>query len=158
MATQLIQEDLTLTRRVGQQVSFSCGGTEKCDSNYIYWYQKKDKETFKRIIRIDKTNGDLYKGYNHPQKDDFSSVNKGKGYELQIQSVKSSHSASYYCSCRYSSTHSEKRRLKPVQKPPDEETSTSVSDRNRTGNHGNHPIIHLHLRHKLTDLRTVWIL
>ncbi|KAI3374144.1 hypothetical protein L3Q82_005998 [Scortum barcoo] len=54
MAAELIQEDLTLTRRVGQKVSFSCG-TEQCSDSYVYWYQKKDTETFTRIIRIDKT-------------------------------------------------------------------------------------------------------
>ncbi|CAK6981539.1 immunoglobulin kappa light chain-like, partial [Scomber scombrus] len=30
MAAQLIQDDLTLTRRAGQSVSFSCQGTDQC--------------------------------------------------------------------------------------------------------------------------------
>ncbi|XP_029977930.1 uncharacterized protein LOC115410424 [Sphaeramia orbicularis] len=155
-ATQLIQEDVTLTRRVGQSVSFSCRGTEECDGSVTYWYQKKDTETFERILYIWRNSGSIYK-YNHPQTADFSSVDKGKGYELQIQTVGPSHSASYYCACwKYdSSTHSEKRLLKSVQKPPDAQTSTSVSDTNRTGNHGNHPIVQLHLTHKPTDLRTL---
>ncbi|XP_053185530.1 immunoglobulin kappa light chain-like [Scomber japonicus] len=99
MAAQLIQDDLTLTRRAGQTVSFSCRGTDQCDSDYVFWYQKKDKETFKAILDINRNNGELYKGYNHPQKDDFSALNKQKGCELQIQTVKLSHSATYYCSC-----------------------------------------------------------
>ncbi|KAI3374134.1 hypothetical protein L3Q82_005999 [Scortum barcoo] len=40
MAAELIQEDLTLTRRVGQKVSFSCG-TDQCSGSYVYWYQKE---------------------------------------------------------------------------------------------------------------------
>ncbi|KAI3375167.1 hypothetical protein L3Q82_021072, partial [Scortum barcoo] len=36
MAAELIQEDLTLTRRVGQNVSFSCGRTDQCSGSYVY--------------------------------------------------------------------------------------------------------------------------
>ncbi|XP_039671684.1 uncharacterized protein LOC120568324 [Perca fluviatilis] len=99
MAAQLIQEDLTLTRRVGGDVSFRCQGTEQCDSYYVYWYQKRDTETFTRILAIGKNNGDIEKRYNNPQKDYFSAVNKQNGWELQIQKVKLDHSATYYCSC-----------------------------------------------------------
>ncbi|XP_039671688.1 immunoglobulin lambda-1 light chain-like [Perca fluviatilis] len=102
MATQLIQEDLTLTRRVGGDVSFSCRGTEQCDNtyDYVYWYQKRDKETFTRILYIRRNTGVIEKErYNHPQKDDFSAVNDQNVCELQIQKVKPDHSATYYCSC-----------------------------------------------------------
>ncbi|XP_070831128.1 immunoglobulin lambda-1 light chain-like [Chaetodon trifascialis] len=99
MAAELIQNDLTLTRRVGEEVSFSCGGTDQCDYDYVYWYQKKDTETFRVILYIDRRSGQVYSGYNHPQKDDFSAVNKQNGCELQIQKVQLAHSASYYCSC-----------------------------------------------------------
>ncbi|XP_067460790.1 immunoglobulin lambda-1 light chain-like [Thunnus thynnus] len=99
MAADLIQKDLTLTRRVGENVSFSCGGTDQCDDNFVYWYQKKDTETFRRILYINKNTGVIGGSYNHPQKDDFSSVYKQNSYELQIQAVKLSHSATYYCAC-----------------------------------------------------------
>ncbi|XP_044225132.1 uncharacterized protein LOC122994484 [Thunnus albacares] len=98
MAADLIQDDLTLTRRAGETVSFSCGGTDQCGTN-VYWYQKKDTETFRRILYINKNTGVIGGSYNHPQKDDFSPVNKGKGCEVKIQTVKLSHSATYYCSC-----------------------------------------------------------
>ncbi|XP_065325655.1 uncharacterized protein LOC135932218 [Pelmatolapia mariae] len=98
-AEQLIQDDLTLTRRVGESVSFSCGGTEQCDRDWIYWYQKKENETFKVILDIDKTNGDIDKTYGHPQKDDFSAQNKQNGCELKIKKIKRDHSATYYCFC-----------------------------------------------------------
>ncbi|XP_074544640.1 immunoglobulin lambda-1 light chain-like [Halichoeres trimaculatus] len=98
-AEDLIQEDLTLTRRVGDDVSFSCGQTHICDSSWVYWYQKKDTETFRVILDIGRSDGLVYNGYGHSQEDDFSAVNKGNGCELQIQRVKLSHSATYYCSC-----------------------------------------------------------
>ncbi|XP_072219565.1 immunoglobulin lambda-1 light chain-like [Leuresthes tenuis] len=99
MAAELIQDQLTLTRRVGQSVSFSCG-TDQCDyDDYVFWYQKKETETFRRFIRINKKDGRVYKGYGHTQEDDFSAVNKQNGCELQIQKVKPDHSATYYCSC-----------------------------------------------------------
>ncbi|XP_059201213.1 immunoglobulin lambda-1 light chain-like [Centropristis striata] len=99
MATQLLQEDLTWTRRVGERVSFSCRGTGQCNDPFVLWYQKRDTETFTPILVIKMDTGTTYKVYNHPQEDDFSSVNKQNGCELQIQSVKLTHSATYYCSC-----------------------------------------------------------
>ncbi|XP_038560823.1 uncharacterized protein LOC119892964 [Micropterus salmoides] len=99
MAAELIQEDLTLTREAGQTVSFSCRGTDQCDTDYVYWYQKKDTDTFTRILYIQRSDGYVYSGFNHPQKDDFSAVRKQNGCELQLKNVKPSHSATYYCAC-----------------------------------------------------------
>ncbi|XP_042285198.1 uncharacterized protein LOC121908930 [Thunnus maccoyii] len=108
MAAELIQDDLTLTRRAGEKVSFSCG-TDQCSTNYLYWLQKKDKETFTAILHIDKSKGDITKShYNHPQKDDFSAVYKQNSSELQIQTVQLSHSATYYCHCVKRDTHTNK--------------------------------------------------
>ncbi|XP_041849209.1 uncharacterized protein LOC121645000 [Melanotaenia boesemani] len=103
MAAELIQDDLTLTRRVGQSVSFRCGNIHLCDQTYIYWYQKK--ETFRAILLIDKNSGSVHKPFNHPQEDDFSAVNIQNGCELQIEKVKLVHSATYYCSCYKSVLH-----------------------------------------------------
>ncbi|XP_044225137.1 uncharacterized protein LOC122994488 [Thunnus albacares] len=109
MAADLIQDELTLTRRAGEKVSFSCRGTDQCDRDNVYWLQKKDTETFTVILDIDKSNGDITKSrHNHPQKDDFSAVNKQNSSELQIQTVKLSHSATYYCSCWKEDTHRNK--------------------------------------------------
>ncbi|XP_044225135.1 immunoglobulin lambda-1 light chain-like [Thunnus albacares] len=99
MAADLIQDDLTLTKKAGETVSFSCGGTNQCDRDNVYWLQKKDTETFTVILHIDKSNCKIDKGYNHPQRDDFLAVKKPKGCELKIQKVQLSHSATYYCAC-----------------------------------------------------------
>uniref|UniRef100_A0A3P9L4H1 Ig-like domain-containing protein n=1 Tax=Oryzias latipes TaxID=8090 RepID=A0A3P9L4H1_ORYLA len=100
--------DLTLTRKVGESVSFSCGGTQQ-RSNDIYWYQKKDTEQFKIILHFNKNDCGINKGYGHPQKDDFTAEKTQRGCELKINKVRVDHSASYYCSCW---SHSQ-----PVVKP-----------------------------------------
>ncbi|XP_063319041.1 uncharacterized protein LOC134617648 [Pelmatolapia mariae] len=102
-AEQLIQDDLTLTRRVGESVSFSCGGTDQCRDSYIRWYQKI--ETFKIILRIDTKDCGIYSDYGHPQKRDFSAGNKHNGCNLKLEKVKHDHSATYYCTCRKSAPH-----------------------------------------------------
>ncbi|XP_073348121.1 immunoglobulin lambda-1 light chain-like [Pagrus major] len=108
MAAQLSQDDLTLTRRVDGDVSFSCRGTDQCSSSwqYVYWYQKKDTETFTRILRIKLSDCSIASTYDHPQKDDFSVVNNQNGCELKIQKVELLHSATYYCSCEKLDPHS----------------------------------------------------
>ncbi|XP_067460784.1 immunoglobulin lambda-1 light chain-like [Thunnus thynnus] len=107
MAAELIQKDLTLTRRAGEKVSFSCGGTDQCysESPFVYWLQKKDTETFTFILDIDMRTGDIDNDYNHTQKDDFSVVKEQNGCELEIQTVQLSHSATYYCACIKVDTH-----------------------------------------------------
>ncbi|XP_073347428.1 immunoglobulin lambda-1 light chain-like [Pagrus major] len=102
MAAQLSQDDLTLTRRVDGDVSFSCRGTDQCYSDWVRWYQKKDTETFTRILRINKNSCNIDYTYNHPQQNDFSVVKNQNGCELKIQKVKLLHSATYYCSCQKS--------------------------------------------------------
>ncbi|XP_073347390.1 immunoglobulin lambda-1 light chain-like [Pagrus major] len=97
MAAQLIQDQLSLTRRVGGNVSFRCR-SDKCDNNdHLYWYQKKD--TFRLVLDVDRRSCKIDERFDHPQKDDFSVVNKTNGCELEIQTVKLLHSATYYCGC-----------------------------------------------------------
>ncbi|XP_075993634.1 uncharacterized protein LOC142988368 isoform X2 [Genypterus blacodes] len=99
MAAQLIQDQVSVTRRAGEEVSFSCGGTDQCD-DYVLWYQKREKETFRLILFIDMSDGEVISGSNHPQEDDFTAVCNGtRSCELQINKVKLSHSAAYYCVC-----------------------------------------------------------
>ncbi|CAL8368272.1 unnamed protein product [Boreogadus saida] len=102
MAAELTQDQVSWTRREGDAVSFRCTDTDQC--GYIRWYQKKHKKTFTLIFVIQKSNGYVLKGSNHPQKDDFSSVLKENSWELSLQKLKASHSATYYCSCWISVT------------------------------------------------------
>ncbi|XP_019211573.1 uncharacterized protein LOC109200455 [Oreochromis niloticus] len=97
-AEELIQDDLTLTRRVGESVSFSCGGTEQCDSGvpFVHWLQKKEDETVKFIFIFHKDNGEAPPVFENST---FAAVKKGKGWELEIKKLKPDHSATYYCSC-----------------------------------------------------------
>ncbi|XP_060941008.1 immunoglobulin lambda-1 light chain-like [Limanda limanda] len=97
MAAEPTQDQLSLTRRVDEQASFSCGGTDQC--YWIYWFQKKDTGTFILILDIYVSGGDIYKNYNHPQKDDFTSQRQQNSWELKIDRVKHSHAATYYCAC-----------------------------------------------------------
>uniref|UniRef100_A0A3P9I9G4 Ig-like domain-containing protein n=1 Tax=Oryzias latipes TaxID=8090 RepID=A0A3P9I9G4_ORYLA len=97
---KLIQEDLTLTRRVGESVSFSCGEIQEC-GDWRYWYQKKETEIFRLILN------------------DFTPEKSQSGSELKINKVKVDHSASYYCSC-------DKR---AEQKPADEQMLVFVTER-----------------------------
>ncbi|XP_030219287.1 uncharacterized protein LOC115548659 [Gadus morhua] len=86
MAAELTQDQVSWTRREGENVTFRCTNTDQC-ANYILWYQKKETKTFTVILRIQKSNGNIYKGYNHPQKDDFSSVLKENSYRSVELSV-----------------------------------------------------------------------
>uniref|UniRef100_A0A3P9JJL3 Ig-like domain-containing protein n=1 Tax=Oryzias latipes TaxID=8090 RepID=A0A3P9JJL3_ORYLA len=109
-------QDLTLTRRVGESVSFSCGEIQEC-GDWRYWYQKKETEIFRLILSFDESDGKIRKHYGHPQKDDFTPEKSQSGSELKINKVKVDHSASYYCSC-------DKR---AEQKPADEQMLPVVS-------------------------------
>ncbi|XP_060941063.1 immunoglobulin lambda-1 light chain-like [Limanda limanda] len=95
MAAEPTQDQLSLTRGVDEQASFSCGGTDQ--RGYIFWFQKKDKGTFRLILDIYEVNGYIDKSYNHPQKDDFTAEIKQNSCELKIEKVKRSHAATYYC-------------------------------------------------------------
>ncbi|KAG7222320.1 hypothetical protein INR49_016384 [Caranx melampygus] len=98
MAAELVQDQLSLTRRVGEPVSFSCEGTDQCDyTGYVGWLQKR--ETFTEMIAIHRQTGEIRVNLFHPEKDDFTAVNNQNGCELKIERVKLSHSASYYCWC-----------------------------------------------------------
>ncbi|XP_061586938.1 immunoglobulin lambda-1 light chain-like [Cololabis saira] len=102
MAAELVQDDVTLTRRVGQSVSFSCG-TDQCDWDRIFWFQKKEMETFRVILRI--YSGGIDSDYNHPQEADFSAERTHNGCLLKLNRVKLDHSATYYCMCWKSDAH-----------------------------------------------------
>ncbi|XP_062259531.1 immunoglobulin lambda-1 light chain-like [Platichthys flesus] len=93
-AAELTQDQLSLTSRDGGEASFSCGGTDQ--RQYIFWFQKKDTGTFRPILDISRS-GYIDRGYNHPQKDDFTAERHQNSCDLKIKKVKPSHAATYYC-------------------------------------------------------------
>lgn len=125
MATELILNDLTLTRRAGESVSFSCGRTDQCSTAVVYWYQNKVSDKFRVIIGIYRRTGAITSNYNHPQQNDFSAVVKQNSWALELKTVKVIHSAIYYCSCSQSS-HSVKSSLQAEQKPSEEQQETTA--------------------------------
>ncbi|KAJ8389218.1 hypothetical protein AAFF_G00122380 [Aldrovandia affinis] len=97
----LLQETLSLTRSTGKTVSITCKGTTGCES-YIHWYQKKEKEAFKRILYMALSGG-------APIKDDgfqdFTATKKESDtFSLTIYNLQASYHATYYCACWVSHT------------------------------------------------------
>uniref|UniRef100_A0A673WTP6 Ig-like domain-containing protein n=1 Tax=Salmo trutta TaxID=8032 RepID=A0A673WTP6_SALTR len=95
---------MTLIRKQGQNAIFSCQNIDQ-NCNYVYWYQKKEGESFILILRIQNGYCTVYSDYNHPQKDEFSVVRQSNKCNLKIQLVKVSHSATYYCACYDTATY-----------------------------------------------------
>ncbi|TWW53398.1 hypothetical protein D4764_0157210 [Takifugu flavidus] len=83
--TQLTQDQISVTRRAGENASISCGGINYCGS-YVYWYQKKESGTFERLLDIDKSNGKITR-YSHAEKDDFSARIQQNKYAALVQPV-----------------------------------------------------------------------
>nr|XP_023835041.1 immunoglobulin lambda-1 light chain-like [Salvelinus alpinus] len=95
---QKLDQEISWTRKKGEVVSFSCKDYDRCGTG-VYWYQKKEGETFTLILIIKKDTCGVYGNFDHPQEDDFSAMRKKNTCDLKIQSVKVSHSATYYCAC-----------------------------------------------------------
>ncbi|GLD50641.1 uncharacterized protein AKAME5_000380500 [Lates japonicus] len=108
MAADLVQDQFSLTKRVGETDTISCKGAEQCDKKQVYWYQKTETDSLRVILRIDLTDGKVNSRYGHPQRDDFKASRKSNGCELVIKEVKLTHSATYYCACWKNAAHSEK--------------------------------------------------
>ncbi|XP_023835045.1 immunoglobulin lambda-1 light chain [Salvelinus sp. IW2-2015] len=103
---RLQQDQILKTRKEKQTVSFSCKVTGSCWGNTVHWYQKGEGEPFSRILYNVINSNSFTRDNTHSQTADFSAVGKSDSSELKIQSVKVSHSATYYCACWDSSTHS----------------------------------------------------
>uniref|UniRef100_A0AAZ3SF91 Ig-like domain-containing protein n=1 Tax=Oncorhynchus tshawytscha TaxID=74940 RepID=A0AAZ3SF91_ONCTS len=104
---QRLQKDsISKTRRERESVSFNCKVTGRC-GNLVHWYQKREGEPFTWILYFNSGDNSDSRATTHPQRADFSIWREFDSSNLMIKFVKVSHSATYYCACWDSSTHSE---------------------------------------------------
>ncbi|KAI4885902.1 hypothetical protein NFI96_005621, partial [Prochilodus magdalenae] len=94
------QSEFLWTKLVRKRVYISCKVTG-LSTTYIHWYQQKDGEALKRILYINQGGSGLTHDPNHPQAREFNvRVDKRtNSYDLRVDTLKTSHSAVYYCAC-----------------------------------------------------------
>ncbi|KAG5285407.1 hypothetical protein AALO_G00003040 [Alosa alosa] len=56
-AASMFQQKVSVTKPLGKSVVITCVYTTGCRGNYIHWYQKKDGESFQRMLYIDADDG-----------------------------------------------------------------------------------------------------
>ncbi|XP_028283414.1 immunoglobulin lambda-1 light chain-like [Parambassis ranga] len=96
METELVQETVSVTRRVGDRVPLRCTGADRCDTSVMYWYQ--NTHAFSALLRFDFVSRKSA-NFMHPLKDSFSTVWQVHGMDLMINNLIAAHSAVYYCAC-----------------------------------------------------------
>ncbi|XP_038125858.1 immunoglobulin lambda-1 light chain-like [Cyprinodon tularosa] len=99
MATELVQDRLSVVAKAKTTVSLKCSGTDNCEKKQVYWYQKTEKDPFRAVLRIDLTDGNVNNRYSHPNKDDFTATKEKYGCTLVIKEVKVEHEGTYFCVC-----------------------------------------------------------
>ncbi|KAL6490293.1 hypothetical protein MHYP_G00006380 [Metynnis hypsauchen] len=111
------QSELSWTKPTSKRVFISCKVTD-LTTDYIHWYQQKDGEALKRILYIKHDATQPTYDSNHPQAKEFSVRvdRRSNAYDLRVDTLKTSHSAVYYCACWESGSHSDSNSSHPVQK------------------------------------------
>ena len=109
-----LDQKISVTVALGTPASIHCTYGTGC-WDYIHWYQKKEEESFKRILYIKISDGTRTNDPDYKDHKNFETEKKGKEFNLKIPNVKSFHAAVYYCACWPS--HSENNGEHPVQKP-----------------------------------------
>lgn len=91
-----LRQKISLTKSVGKIAIIDCDFPEQCLS-YIHWYQKKEAETFKRILTSKISDGSTQ---NESGDESFKSEKtKSNNFILKINHLTKQHSATYYCAC-----------------------------------------------------------
>ena len=100
-----LDQKISVTVPLGTPASIHCTYGTGC-YDYIHWYQKKEGESFKRILYIQTDNGAETKDPDYKDNKNFQAEKKENGYDLKILEVKSFHRAVYYCACWEYDSHS----------------------------------------------------
>lgn len=93
---KLYQNRLSWVKSKGKSVFISCRVTDLSFGNYVHWYQKKDGQPFITVLYID-SRGLPTADTSHPERSDFSAEKDKDFFSLRIDSVRSIHSATYFC-------------------------------------------------------------
>ena len=110
-----LDQEISVTVPLGTRASIHCTYGTGCRS-YIHWYQKKEEESFKRILYIKISDGTRTNDPDYKDHKNFETEKKGKEFNLKIPNVKSFHRAVYYCACWDSASHSKYYCKPPAQK------------------------------------------
>ncbi|KAJ8389215.1 hypothetical protein AAFF_G00122350 [Aldrovandia affinis] len=95
-ADTLLQNTLSVTKREGKTAVITCEHKGGC-REYIHWYQKKEKEAFKRILYMALSGGTPIKDKDF---EDFTAeLKETKTFSLTIFNLQTSYHATYYCAC-----------------------------------------------------------
>ncbi|XP_051553260.1 immunoglobulin lambda-1 light chain-like isoform X2 [Myxocyprinus asiaticus] len=89
----LNQPQKVLVKQTGKTVSFKCEVNGLGNDNYVHWYQKKDGETFKRLLYISAS------GKVSGEAKDFVGEKNGNSYDIKLKGIKDEHAGVYYCAC-----------------------------------------------------------
>lgn len=108
-----LDQEISVTVPLGTPASIHCTYGTGC-WDYIHWYQKKEEESFKRILYIKISDGTRTNDPDYKDHKNFETEKKGKEFNLKIPNVKSFHRAVYYCACWDS--HSKNYCKPPAQK------------------------------------------
>uniref|UniRef100_A0AAR2K0P2 Immunoglobulin domain-containing protein n=1 Tax=Pygocentrus nattereri TaxID=42514 RepID=A0AAR2K0P2_PYGNA len=81
------------SKRINKRVYINCRS-----DNYVHWYQQKDDEALRRILYVNKDGSSIFS---------VRVDRRSNAYDLKVDTLKTSHSAVYYCACWGRGSHSD---------------------------------------------------
>lgn len=97
----LKQSQKVLVKQKGKSVSFKCEVTGLGSGNFVHWYHKKDRGTFKRLLYIS------HSGTATSDAKEFVSEKIGDSYGIKLKTTTDDRAGVYYCAC-WDGSHSER--------------------------------------------------